>query len=373
MSQSPNWFVLIIPFCIGLFIAGLFFFRRYTGLSRGAALMALGASVIGCALHIIFRIRNMSTTHHVSQNVDSILATLAAGACIVLMAAFAFRLWGRWVDEKATPEERQPGLPGVRAWFGVANVVVGAAIVLLAWFGFDISPVLGAVGVGGLLAAYPLMRMEGLTAGAPPPAAREDLSAEREKIVSMLEAGKLTPDESAELLQALGESSRPAATRQVPLTGSQRTMLIGAALVIVGFFLPWFVFNVGREATRLMSQMHGSVGLFGGTVEMPQAMIPGGDIKTPSVTVSGGDIRRGLGWITLVLASIAAFLPYLGSSLDAATQRMIRLLALGSGSIIVLYLLTQNIRFVGIGLIAVTIGYALEIAGALRIPPREKA
>ena len=39
---------------------------------------------------------------------------------------------------------------------------------------------------------------------------------------------------------------------------------------------------------------------------------------------------------------------------------------LGAGGLIVLYVVTQNIRFVGIGLMIAVGGYALEIAGAMR-------
>ena len=59
-------------------------------------------------------------------------------------------------------------------------------------------------------------------------------------------------------------------------------------------------------------------------------------------------------------------MPYLGSSLDAAALRTVRLLCLGVGGVIVLYLLTQNIRFVGVGLVIAVSGYALEVVGMLR-------
>ena len=179
----------------------------------------------------------------------------------------------------------------------------------------------------------------------------------------MLEAGKLTPDESAELLQALGESSPRHASAQVPLTGGERLMLIGAALVLFGFFLPWFVVNPGREAGRMMNQMSLNLGL-----EMPGGGIsfPNPQVSTPIVRYAGGDVQRGLSWATLLLAVLAAVMPYLGKSLDAATVRTVRLLCLGVGGVIVLYLLTQNIRFVGIGLIIAMSGYALEVVGMVR-------
>ena len=84
------------------------------------------------------------------------------------------------------------------------------------------------------------------------------------------------------------------------------------------------------------------------------------------MSLSGGDIPRGFGWITLALAMLAAVFPYLNTARDAAAGRAVLLLCLGAGSVIVLYVLTQNIRFMGVGLIIVVAGYALEFAGALR-------
>ena len=89
-------------------------------------------------------------------------------------------------------------------------------------------------------------------------------------------------------------------------------------------------------------------------------------IQTLTVSYAGGDIQRGLGWAALALALAAAFIPYIAITLDAATARTVRLLCLGVGGIVVLYLLTQNIRFAGSGLVIAVSGYALEIAGALR-------
>ena len=89
-------------------------------------------------------------------------------------------------------------------------------------------------------------------------------------------------------------------------------------------------------------------------------------IQTLTVSYAGGDIQRGLGWAAFALALAAAFIPYIAITLDAATARTVRLLCLGVGGIVVLYLLTQNIRFVGIGLIIAMSGYALEVVGMVR-------
>lgn len=368
------WRLLLILPLVALFLAvlygAIFSYHRYTGLSRGKALLVLLASMIAGGVRIYYRYEALRHFIRNSNEVEITIGVAASGIFIVFLTAFALRLWGRWIGESATAEERQPGLPGIRAWFCASNVFVGGMIVLTAWLGYDISALLALVIVAALLAAYPLIRMES-PAAAPAPVA-EDLSAEREKIVSMLEAGKLTPEESAELLQALGESSRSPA-RPVPLSGSQRLILIGAALVALGFFLPWFVINPGKEAGRMMEQVQHQMNFpaevtFGGAGPGMPAGFPFGDgqLKTPTMTLTGGDIQRGLGWITLLLALGAAVIPYVATNLDAATIRTARLLILGIGGLIVVYLVTQNLRFVGVGLVIALSGYALQITGAMR-------
>lgn len=357
--------LLIIAIISPLLIGLIFLFRGYTGLSRRDAYLALVASLIAGGGLILYRTGALERASYHGDRDEIIGRGIAAGTAIVFLTAFTLRLWGRWVGEKATADERQPGMPGVHAWICNSNVIVGLVLVLTLWYGFDLSPLLIAVVIAAALAAYPLLRMES-PAPAPAPVA-DDLSAEREKILAMLEAGKLTPDESAELLQALRETS-PAPARQVPLTSGQRLMLIGAALVGLGFFLPWLAINPGEEAGRMINQMQSSVtSSFGGTVNFPSGMNgPGMELKTASILIGGGDIPRGLGWVTLALALVSALLPYLATTLDTETARTIRLLCLGVGSIIVLYLVTQNLRFISIGIILAVGGYVLEVAGVLR-------
>ncbi len=363
MHQSPT-----VPFGMSflilaalVFIPAIFWFRKYTGLSADKGFLALLASIIAAGLQVYSMARELPrTAFQAGNDTATTLCLFAAGMCVVFCAALALRLWGKWVGGKTTADESQPGQAGVRAWFCASNVVVGLAIVVCAWSGYQISPLFTAVAVGGALAAYPLLRME---SAAPPISVVPDHSSgEREKIVAMLEAGKITADECAELLQALGATAR-IPSRQAPLTSSQRLLLIGAALVALGFFLPWIVINPGAEAGRMMSQFGMKMGLEmpGGGLAMPKPQI-----QTPTVSYSGGDIQRGLGWAALALALGAALIPYIATTLDTATARTVRLLCLGVGGIIIVYLLTQNLRFVGIGLIVAVSGYALEIAGALR-------
>jgi hypothetical protein len=376
-ATQESLIALLIVTSVLLFLTGLKWFSPYTGLTRQQSVAALLGCAVLCGYRsydhfhgLHFKLQEQISRMGVRIGVGPYESALCAGAVVFFLAALILRLWGRWIGEKSTAEERQSGVPGVRAWFSTSNVVVGALIVVCAWQGDGISPVLSIVGVGALLAAYPLLRMESnaVAVAQSPVAPQEDLSPEREKIVAMLEAGKLTADESAELLQALGATKQPAsAPRAVALTGGQRLMLIGAAIVMVGFFLPWFVINPGSEAGRMMGDMQKSLQSQMGNLPMPEGVqLPQLAFKTSSFSVTGGSIGNGLGWAALLFALAAAVLPYVATQLEAATARMARMLCLAVGTLIILYLLSEGIRYAGVGLIAAAVGYGLEIAGMVR-------
>src|SRR5688572_27789298 len=106
----------IIASTLIMFVAGLFFFRRYTGLSKGKAMLALSGSLIAAVIVELVRMqawRRLPNTHDES----TILTPIAAGAAFYFATAFALRLWGRWIGGLAAPEEQRPGIEGVRAWF----------------------------------------------------------------------------------------------------------------------------------------------------------------------------------------------------------------------------------------------------------------
>jgi hypothetical protein len=367
--------VLLLGIFLILLVIGPLFFSVYCGLSPSPAFCAMLASAAGGTICFLTRAIAAPGVHEMPSDAldigpytvhlarPLILPSAAAGACIVFLTAFGLRLWVRWVENRMKPEERLPGRFGVKAWFGAANVTVGLLIVTLAWCGFDFSPLASAAVIAAMLAVYPLLRTE-------PPAAAvvNDLSPEREKIVAMLETGKLTPEESAELLRALSETSPKSSTNRAPTSANQRLILVGAAFVGLGFFLPWFVVNPGREVGRMLNQfqLNGNNPSNGMSVTPNHGPALGTLFEAGNVSISGGDIQHGLGWLALALALTAAVLPYVATTLDAATARTVRLLCLGAGGIIVLHLLTSSFRFVSIGLIVAIAGYALEVTGSLR-------
>ena len=62
-------------------------------------------------------------------------------------------------------------------------------------------------------------------------------TAERDRILKMMEEGKINTEEGTELLDAIGRSS--ALRGEEKFSRVDMIMLMGAALVVLGFFLPW--------------------------------------------------------------------------------------------------------------------------------------
>lgn len=75
-------------------------------------------------------------------------------------------------------------------------------------------------------------------------------TAERNRILKMVEDGKINTDEGSELLGAMGRSS--ALQGQDTFSRLDIAMLVGIALVILGFFLPWA--NLGNRMYQVGHQ-----------------------------------------------------------------------------------------------------------------------
>jgi hypothetical protein len=82
--------------------------------------------------------------------------------------------------------------------------------------------------------------------GASDPAGGTVNPEERQRIIAMVEQGKMTAQEGAELLDALGKSS--ALRGQQTFGRLDVAILVAVAVVVLGFFLPWQYINMnGRE------------------------------------------------------------------------------------------------------------------------------
>jgi hypothetical protein len=83
-------------------------------------------------------------------------------------------------------------------------------------------------------------------------------AAERAKILRMVEDGKINADEGSELLDAMGRST--AMRGQEKFSRADIVMLLGAALVIFGFFLPWVHIQIGGVPGYQAGHHRGALG-----------------------------------------------------------------------------------------------------------------
>jgi hypothetical protein len=254
-------------------------------------------------------------------------------------------------------------------------------VALCAWLGYDYSFLGVLVLCLVAILAYPVIKMvaspPGASAAPAPGVASEALAGDRQRVLRLLEEGKISVDESAELLSALGEGARPATPLPAPaMTVGRRVVLAGAGMLLISFFLPWLHINVGAEMDHMRQQMSQTMPSMPGgpPMGMPDsAPVFGTTAHVPvgfefDTTLYADDIGHGLGWIVLLLGLGGAVLPYVATTLSAHALRTTTFLALAAGAIIVVYLLTKYLgaspRFIGIGLVLALIGYALELIGA---------
>jgi hypothetical protein len=134
----------------------------------------------------------------------------------------------------------------------------------------------------------------------------------------------------------------------------RKIVIFGLVLLLVGFFLPWFDFNPQRVVNDSMARVPWPAEMPNLRELMPQAA---------TLYFTGGDIAHGLGWCVLLLGLGAAALPYFAVNLNREVSQKTSLGALGLGAIILLYLLTQNLRFASVGLLLGLAGYTLEFIG----------
>ncbi len=353
----------IVFFCLG-------FCKRFTGLEgKHAAIIWIGSLILAGALtaYRIEQLENILRSARGRQEAD-LITMLASGFLLVpAVALLAAKLYNRWIGGHFTAEEKLPGADGVRAWLRGGNLIVAGLIPLFAWLGYGWPfPIILLVTLGALL-AYPMLNFSH-----PAPASAQntpkppETSPERERILKLVEEGKITAADSVTLLAALGSAPR-ADAQGAQMSPARKLVCAGAALVVIAFFLPWVSFNAGDELTHGVNEVAGQVGRL-----MPDVngVLPGGGlsfrVNTPSIQANGGAMPHGLGWIALVLAVAAAVLPLVAPTMAAQTQGTLTFVALGAGAFAVIYLLSQDARHAGIGMMLALAGYALEFAGTLR-------
>jgi hypothetical protein len=373
LTQTILPSLIIAALVVGGLWVGTHIYHRYTGLTRlqSALLWLLAVIFVVLISHledviISGRIFTMSNSYAGAQRP----LFWRWGFLFPLLALpFVTRLYLKWIGGRLTEAEKLPGIDGVRAWLGVGNVICAVLLPICLSFIYGVSLSALLALTFGLLLAYPLLNMASQSAQPASAAQPEDLSSEREKVLQLLEAGKITADESAELLNALSHSAPEPAKPATGINPPRKMVLLGAVLLLVGFFLPWISVNPAEEANRLQSQFQQSM-----NQQMPVNLPVPMNLPTFSqpgwtVRLCGGDIAHGLGWWILLLGVAAAVLPFFATNLSGELQKKVTLGCLGVGAIILLYLFTNNLRYVSIGILFGLAGYVLELIGTLQERP----
>ena len=340
-------------------IATLLLYLYYTGMRRGPA---VGAWFLTFAIAVGVGVYRFERYERVFRGNDDDLVTSCffLGMLIVIGTAFGIRLYRKWLDQQLTEEERAGGIRGLRAWLSPANLIVATLVSICAWQGLGWSVVLMLAFTIGLLLLWPALNMEKAPIAPPAPAAAAaaataSTSVEREKVLALLEAGKITAEESAELLHALSSAGTPPSPARPVSARPRGIVLAGAVLVLLGFFLPWFSFSPGAKLSAAMNDL-GMAGM--GLERMTHEIMP-----HASVTVRGGDVNNGLGWLVLVLGVSGALLPLFAPQTEHSVQRAARMIAIGAGGVVALYIASQDLRSASIGIVLVLAGYACQALG----------
>jgi hypothetical protein len=272
---------------------------------------------------------------------------------------FLAKLYLTWIAGGVTDAEKAPGMQGIRAWLRGGNIFCAVLISLGIWLGFHVPFLIPTTLALMALLAFPVLHMVMDTSSPQPPVTTGDtLSPDRERVLKMLDDGKITAQESAELLNALAHSAPARPPQPASAPAPYRKMVwLGAALVVISFFLPWFGITPGRAMNNFMRHMPGPA-------SMPSYFLQ--QFGDPPVYVAGGDIAHGLGWWVLILGIAAAALPFVAANLDSQTCQKTSLVALGVGAIILIYLFTEGFSYLSIGILLALAGYALEFIGVLK-------
>ncbi len=351
----------VVSACAVLF--GLTFgLRRYLGIGWGrASVLLLVAMVAGVFSAFIRAHEPQAQTPLVrwdNSNESRGMACGCAGLLTAILLLFAIKLYSKWIAGTANELEKRENLDGIRAWLGAANVSTVAILAILAWLAFDYSPL--GIGLLGLLVllVYPGIRSASAYARAQAPAPTADPNApERQRVLNMLDNGKITAAECAELLAALNYSEKAQSIKQAPAASAPPGWLplVGAAVLLIGFFLPWFTVRPAMEVSQALQRFS----------PLNSQFVQNLDSAT-AVHIAGGDVPHGLGWVVLALGVAVAAFPYFAGNLSATTRQRCILAGLAVGLFVLLYLATSNLRFVSIGFLLATAGYLLQLAGVLR-------
>jgi hypothetical protein len=119
-------------------------------------------------------------------------------------------------------------------------------------------------------------------------------SAERERTLEMVEQGKISAEEGAELLDALGRSS--AMLGQDKFSRMDMLILVGIAITVLGFFLPWVEFSITNMAQFQSQQMAGMGNPLAAVIK---------SVHGRNIAYQSGYQIGAIGWAIFVVAVLA--------------------------------------------------------------------
>ncbi len=378
-QNDPALMLLLICVCIVASLAAMALYPGYIGITRRNSLFVWSAALLCATCACIVRGLGLKAGVQSAGGMPLEKDIFPAAACaflfVLLTVPFAAKLYLRLVAGQPAPRNKAPHSqelpPGI-----IGDSFAAALIAVTGWLAYD-SPFLATLGICMLLMLlYPLLNHP---QEAPRTVDNADLAASRDRILQMLADGKITADDSIGLLTALGTSALRQASP--PLTHGRKLVLFGAALVLLGFFLPWFSFNLQKELEGAEARAGIKLPAFSAIAPQFRSQVQSfqksqsntGDsqedfmmINSPNTNIVGGDIVHGLGWLVLALAMGAAALPYLARHLDRHTQRTLTFLALGIGAVVLTYLLSQFLRAAAIGIVFAVCGYVCAFIGEVK-------
>lgn len=220
--------------------------------------------------------------------------------------------------------------------------------------------------------------------------ANADSQPERLRVLTMLEQGKITAAECADLLDALAASPKTHGRD----FGAKTRILAGALLVLCSFWLPWFTFHPGPQPPppkpesvlgsdgrlKPMDLKPGPLDLMLMNLSrvipleeiMPKVMdesgkFQRGEIKESQYRLSfpGVMVKYGLSWWILGLSFAAGFICLGLRGIRGATQRNLAVSLLAIGAFLIFYLALLVPHYIGYGLLVLIAGNILEFSGAL--------
>jgi hypothetical protein len=347
-------------------------------------LISLGCNTAVLAIFFAVTLRPPPGWRYMGSNghglFDLAFLMIAANLAVALVVKLYFAIF----LDQLSPQEKTPGIVGFRAWFSPAKVLAVVTVAACAAFALDCD-YLGVTVAGlAMLLAYPLFNtvlnrsIESVQAST---SSLKGPSEERERVLALVEAGKITAEDGAELLTALAQSQAASSSGAGAMSGPRRLMLVGAAITLVGFFLPWFTVNLNQMLHEAMSGLQQNMPQFPGNPQPNMTLSPPPNIQfngTPAavqnvtqIEVRGGDVQHGLGWIILAASFCSACLPFFWTPLPGNTHQMRKAIfaALGAGSILVLYVLSGSINpatSIESGFVLAIVGYVVLWVGGVR-------